>query len=312
MPSVISVVLAVVPPMSKPIAWAMPMQAGEMPGADHAGDRPGLHHGDRIAPRLRDRHGAAVRAHDGDLAGEVLLARESLEARQIARHARAHIGVERGGRGALVLAELAQDLVAQRHEQGRRLAAQRLAGRDLVRRVGVGMEEAHRDRLDAARDELARERWRSSAGSSRRERLAGRGHALGHLEGEVARHQRARAMEEQVERVGPVAAAERVDVAEARRGDERGPGAAALQHGVDRDGRAVQQLVHGGDVATGERERGGGPLGRVGRHRQRLRRDDGAVVEPDQVREGPADIDADDAQVYLSPLGRGRRAKRVG
>ena len=37
------------------------------------------------------------------------------------------------------------------------------------------------------------------------------------LESEVARHQRPRAMENQIEGVGPVAAAERVDVAEALR-----------------------------------------------------------------------------------------------
>ena len=48
-------------------------------GADHAGDRPGFHHRDRRAPRLADRHGAAVRAHDGDLPGKARLVGELFE-----------------------------------------------------------------------------------------------------------------------------------------------------------------------------------------------------------------------------------------
>ncbi len=78
------------------------------------------------------------------------------------------------------------------------------------------MEKADRDRLDAERDQLPSQRF-DRRRVDRNEHLAGRIHALGDLEGELARHQRPRAMEEQVERVRPIAAPDRVDVAEALR-----------------------------------------------------------------------------------------------
>ena len=55
-------------------------EARQPSGADHAGDRPRFHHRHRLAPRLADRHGAAVRAHDRDLAGKARPLREAFEA----------------------------------------------------------------------------------------------------------------------------------------------------------------------------------------------------------------------------------------
>ena len=264
-----------------------------MRGADHPGHGAGFHHGDRLPPCLGDRHGAAVGAHDGDLAAEIFAAGEGFDASQIIAHARPHIGVQRRRRGALIFAKFAQNFVARGDEGVWAEPPQRLAGHDLMRRVGVGMQEADGDGLDAEAVEMMRQPFerRHVEGD---EHLARGVHPLVRLEGEVARHQRARAMEIEVEGVRPVAAAERVDVAKALRGDERGGGPAAFQHGVDRNGRAVQQFVHRRHIAAGEAQRGGGPDGRIGRDGQRLGGDDGAVLEADEVREGAADIDADD------------------
>jgi hypothetical protein len=269
--------------------------AGKMAGADHAGDGARLHHRDRLAARLRDRHGAAVRAHDRDLAGEFLAARELLETAEIAADARADIGVEHGGRGALVFAELAQDLVAERHEHLRAEAAQRRTRSDLVRRVGVGMQETHRHRLDAGRHQFARERL-DARQIERCQDIAGCVHALAHLVGEIARDQRTRAVEMQVEGVGPVPAADRVDIAEAFGGDQCGVCAAALEHRVDRDGRAMQQFARRRDIAAGKFQRRRRAFGRVGGNGECLGRKDRAVVVADEVGERAADIDADDAQ----------------
>ena len=103
-------------------------------GADHAGDRAGFHHRDRLLLRESHRHHAAVRAHDVDLAAEPLGSRRRpFEPAEIALHARTDEGVERGGRGALVFAILAHDLVRQRDEQLRVRGAQDFADAALMR-----------------------------------------------------------------------------------------------------------------------------------------------------------------------------------
>jgi hypothetical protein len=165
------------------------------------------------------------------------------------------------------------------------------AGDALVSGIGVGVQEADRDRLDAFG----------------LERLAGRGHArllqrllhlaageqtLVHLVGVAARHQRLMPVKEQVVGFRPVAAADDVDVAGAARHDEAGLGALPLDQRVDRGGRAVNELVDPAGVDAAFLEAVDDALGQFGRRGQalglyeRLR----LVVEADQVREGAADI----------------------
>ena len=76
--------------------------------------------------------------------------------------------------------------------------------------------------------------------------LAGSQQPLVDLAREAPRHQRLMAVEEQVVGFRPVAAADDVDVARAARHDQAGLGALALDQRVDRDGRAVDQLVDRG------------------------------------------------------------------
>ena len=281
-------------------------QRREAPGPDHAGDRPRLHHRDRLLLRQSDRHHAAVGAHDADLAREPLGPQKVLEPPQIGLHPRSHEGVERGGRGALVFAVFAHDLVRQGDEERGRRLAQDLADAPLMRRIGIGMQEADRDGFDLQRFERGDEAAQLAL-VERDQDVALRVHALGELEGEIARDQRFRPVEEKVESLNSVAAADRICIPEAARGDERGARAFLLQHGVDRDGRAVQHLRQRRQFATGEREAVGRAAGRIGRHGRGLRRDDAAVDAADQVREGAADIDADDVQSN-GPSGGDERA----
>ena len=65
--------------------------------------------------------------------------------------------------------------------------------------------------------------------------------ALRHFEDAVARNERNVLAEEEVERIGPVDAADFVDVAEAFGRDQRRACAFAFQDRVDRDGRPVDQ-----------------------------------------------------------------------
>ena len=221
--------------MSKPMARSMPISAASRPGADDAGDRAGFHHRHRLLLRQAHRHHAAVGAHDVDLAAELFVAQVAFEPAEIGLHARADEGVERGGRGALVFAVFADDLVGQRHEQLGIGRPENFADAALVHWIGVAVQEAHRDSFDVVRGDRFYQRLHLRLIERFQHHALGV-HAFGDLEGQLARDQRLRAVKEQIERLDPVAAADGVGVAEAARRDQRGTRALALQHGVDGDG----------------------------------------------------------------------------
>ncbi len=176
--------------------------------------------------------------------------------------------------------------------------AQDLADAPLMRRIGVGVQQAHRHGFDLERAEQRGE----ACDLVRRERdhhLALGVHPLGDLEGQFARDERLRPMEKQVEGLDPIAAPDRVGVTEAAGGDQGGAGALLFQHCVDRDGRAVQQLVERGHAAACKAQALGHAARRIGRHGRGLGGDDTAVDAADQVGEGPADIDANN--VHIDP-----------
>ena len=71
--------------------------------------------------------------------------------------------------------------------------------------------------------------------------LSARRHPLGHLAAQAARHQRHGPLKKQVVGVGPVAAADFVNVAKAARRDQGGLHPFALDHSIDGDGGAVKE-----------------------------------------------------------------------
>ena len=275
-------------------------------GADHAGNGSGFHHGHRLQARLIERHNAAVGAHDMHLPAEVLAAQIGFQRVQIIAHARAHESVERGGRGALVFAELAQDLVAEGDEERGVHAAQDVADDLLVLGVGVGVQEAHRHRFHARLFEFKREAL-DFGGVDGGHHIAAGGHALVHLEGVATLDQRLGAMEPEVEGLDAIAAPDGVDIAEALGGDERGERALALQHRVDGDGGAMQHFAQAGQMAGRERQGGGDAEGRIGWCRRGLGCDDASIHAADEIREGPADIYAYDVHSFTEFLSVGGR-----
>ena len=100
----------------------------------------------------------------------------------VAAHRRHHRGVERGGHGALELAELRQHLGRQRHEHARVLLGEDRLHALLVRGIGVGVEEDDRHRGHARAGRAGAPRARASSSSSGREHGAVRVEPLGHLE----------------------------------------------------------------------------------------------------------------------------------
>src|SRR3978361_456339 len=104
------------------------------------------------------------------------------------------------------------------------------------------MQETHRDRLDARGYQLLAEREHFGI-IERRQNLAARVEPLMHFVAQLARYQRARPLEVDVECIGPVAAADFVDIAKASCRDQCGSDATALEYRIDRDGRTMQELV---------------------------------------------------------------------
>ena len=206
---------------------------------------PGFHHRHRPLGRDLRRHHAAVRAHDRQIALEADAAEARLQALHIAADLRPDIGVHHRGRHPLELAILAQDVVRQRQIDARHRLPDHRAGDALVLGIGVGVQEAHRDRLDAFG--LQRLAGRGDARLLQRlVHLAAGEQPLVDLAGVAPRHQRLVPVEEQVVGFRPVAAADDVDVAGAARHDEAGLGALPLDQRVDRGGRAVDQFVDRG------------------------------------------------------------------
>ena len=127
--------------------------------------------------------------------------------------------------------------------------------------------------------------------------------ALVDLAREMARHQRAVAMKEEVVGFRAVAAADDVDVTGAAGDDQAGLRALALDQRIDRDGRAMDQLVHGRggkptlvdavDDSLRELRGRGEALG--------LHESLGGIIEADEIGEGAPDIDRNHNHAGTSP-----------
>ena len=184
-------------------------------------------------------------------------------------------------------------------------------GAELVGGVGVGVEEVDDEGLAAGARRVATAARTASSSRGVRMRPSGVG-ALGDFEAEVAGDDRGEAAGHAVG-VGPGAAAELEDVAEALGGDEAGAGEAALEDGVGGGGGAVDDEVDLGGRGAGRVEGGEDAEGLVLGGGRGLGQADGAGggVEEDEVGEGAAHVDAgDDAPSHRGAARSGRRLRR--
>ena len=142
-------------PHVEPQRVAMPREPGHERGAGHPAGRAGEHGMGRGIAGPGDAHQAAVGAHDVHAGAQIDGAELVVEALQVVPHARAHVGVHHRHQGAFVLPELGQDLGGERDRDiDAGLDDQRLEPL-LVRVVGVGMQQRHRDRLHPGVEQLA-------------------------------------------------------------------------------------------------------------------------------------------------------------
>jgi hypothetical protein len=263
------------------------------------GGRAGFDQRGRPLHRRAQPHDAAAGMHHLDLAGDADRGQPGRQRAGVVAHDRADIGVHHHGRGALVFADLRQDLRAPADiDAVAELGAQDGLGLDLVLRIGVGVQEADRHRLDAL---LAEAPCAAAITSSRDERHAHRAvgaEPLVDLEPQASRRQRLRLVVLQVVEHGDAQAAHLEHVAEAGSRQEPGAGALVFEDGVGRDRRRMDDAgdaVGRGLVVLDQRlQRLGDAAAVVVRRRGHLAGLDQPVVARDHdIGEGAADVDAD-------------------
>ena len=297
-PSSTSAALAVVPPMSSEIRFGRPVSRPSWPHAMTPAAGPDS---TRCAGFRAAIAGGSVPPLDCMISsGASIPASRSLlrERVDVPADGGPEVRVDDGGARALVLADLGEDVGRPRDEDVvGDVLAQDLLDPALVGVVGVRVEQRDRHRLDS----LLREPRRDVPNGALVERspdLASRAEALAHLEAERPGHERLRLLVLQVVEHRDPQPAHLEDVAKALGRHERHGRAAMLEDGVRRDGGRMHHAadVRGGDlrVALETANAGDDALGVVGGRGEDLRRPDGAVgAEQHDVRERPADVDAD-------------------
>ena len=261
----------------------------------HGTGHQGLHREPSHGPRGAD---AAVGLHQEGMRAREMPPHGFLHAGEVLLHARAEIGVQHGGGGALVLAPHRVHLRRQRDEKVRITRADVLRRQPLVGRIHVGEQERDGQGVDA----LLHEPGHGLVDGIQvqgHQHLSGLVETFGNLGDPAPRHEPfAPGIEDVEDLVALPLAGDLVDVAETAGGEETGAAALLLEHGVERVGGAVEQVGQGF----------GAPLGAQVRqhsveHLQRRRGIGGHLADlPDlprpllqdrDVREGSADIDAD-------------------
>ena len=204
------------------------------------------------------------------------------------------IGIERGRRGALELADLGEDFVGRGDVGIRPDGAHGRDGAALVLRVGVGIDEHDRERLGAGLEQILGG-GRHLGHINARADAAVRERALADFQPPVARHHRLEPAP-QAPGLRPVAPAHFQHVAKARGGDEAGHCAGALDQRVGADRGAVHHRRDRAEIGGHGADAVEHALGRIVPRGRHLADRAGAarLVEGEHVGERAADVDADD------------------
>ena len=244
---------------------------------------------------------SAMRLHDQHRPGVAGLGQALGEAVEIAFQHGADVGVDHGGADPFVLLDLREHLGGEGHVRAGQGAGERRGGTPLVLRRAVGVQVAHRHRLDLFGREGAKGRAQRCA--SQRRRLAAVGpDAFAHRKTQMARNQRIR--RRLAKRVAVVLEpfAHLQDVAMPLGGEEADPGALAFQQRIGRDRGSVDDAIRRAEErGPVDAERRGEqiqsfehPDRLVPRRRSGFRhRDPPAAVDGDEIGERAADIHTD-------------------
>ena len=216
----------------------------QVEGPHHAGCGAGLDAVDRALHGDAGGGEAAVGLHDGQGHGDSHLLQPLDQQAKVTLHHRADVAVDDGGAGALVLLHLRQQVGGQRQDQIRRTLAHRLGHGLLVVGVGVGMQQAHGDRLDTA----VHNRLRGAldrGGVEGAQHLAAEVEALADFQAVLSFHQRRRLLVVQIVEARRAVAPELEDIAKTLCGYQGHVSALFLDDGIGGNGEPVADL---GDI----------------------------------------------------------------
>ena len=174
------------------------------------------------------------------LPAEAEVREPALEPFDVAGEHRLGVGVHRRRGPALVLAHVPEDLGRARHVQIRELRAHEFAGRVLVHGIGIGVQEADGERLDAGRFDEVADRRAGAFEVQGRDHLSVVTDPLRDLAAQVPRNERIGPCEPKVEQVVALLEAHVEDVAEPRGHQHAGLRAAPFDDRVGDEGRAVR------------------------------------------------------------------------
>ena len=167
-----------------------------------------------------------------------------------------------------------------------------------VRRIGGGVDEAHRQGLNPGFLQVGEDAPRIVLVQRNADAAVGQ-HALPDLPAELPRDQGRRELDGEIVVVIASLLAHLQDVPEAFGGDQRGLGAVSLDQGVRRERGSVHNDHHlrqldPGNVLEGAQPVEDRPARIVGRGKD-LETEEGSAVDAvdDQIREGSANVDAD-------------------
>ena len=270
----------------------------EIGGDDDPGGGARLDHEHGLRARGLEGEHAAARLHDEKPPLEPRVPQAGFDAGKIALDDGPDAGVDEGGAGPEILAELRRHLGGKRDQRFGKHLLHDLARAPLMLRIAVGMEVADAERLHAFLPERPG-RLGDRPLVERRHHGPGRVEPLRDAEAEVARRQRPRLLEQQVVERGPDLALDLQHVPEPVRGDEAGGRELPLDDRVGGHGGSVDEVAHIrgfharlAEDAPDRREKAHRGVARRGGHL----RDPGParlLVDEDAVGEGPADIDAE-------------------
>ena len=170
-------------------------------GHQGAGGRSRLDDAHRKAPGKGRGQGAAARAHHVEAPAKTEAAESALDALQVAVEHRPGVGVDAGGGEALVLSPSREDFRRRGDKELRKRRLDHPPKRFLVGRIGVGVQQTDRERLDAF---LPHQLLHRDAGRFDVEGALHRAveaHALGHFPAPRAGHDRVGKGDAQVEDV---------------------------------------------------------------------------------------------------------------
>ena len=242
-----------------------------------------------------------MRQDDEESSLEARLGETPLEMGQIVPHQRPDIGVDDRGRDPLIFLDLRQHIARPGNADAGQFAREALRGGKFMRRVEIGMQKAHRHRRGAGRadrgDGVVKRpvvEWRDDIAIGLEPFL--------HAKPPLARHQRFGRRRAQIVAVVLETFAHFDHVAMALGSEQRDVGALALQQGIGRDRRAVndsvchrehvrarqlqppRQLIQPGHDADRLIQRGRGRFREHGL---------ATLVDGNEIRVGAADVDPD-------------------